>query len=86
MSDNQEMIYVPGLLKCVKCNCVLHHRILYVKSGETGPNTKPEICPNECGPMWRVTWKDRAVELMKTCEELFERNKLLETKQAKGDE
>lgn len=62
--------YVPGLYRCAKCFFVLLSKKLYVKSGTVGPNEKSDDCPNGCGPLWRVTWKERAEQLRQTCEDL----------------
>lgn len=65
-----EVEYVPGRLECKKCGCSLISSTLYVKSGTIGANNKSETCPNGCGPMWRVTWKDYAKDAVKTANKL----------------
>lgn len=70
LAEAKEQLLVPGNFKCPKCNCGVVARNLYMKSGNIGPSDKPQICPNECGPMWGVTWKDRAIGLSKSCEKL----------------
>lgn len=67
----QEAQFVPGLFKCVKCNVAVNCQNLYIQgvmAGQTGPNNDPQTCPNECGPMWKVTWREKAEMLMKTME------------------
>jgi len=65
VSDKIDDIYVPGNFKCAKCGCGLVTQTLYTQSGNVGANNAPQRCPNDCGPMWRVTWKERAEQLYK---------------------
>lgn len=59
----EKLVYVPGLWRCAKCKLTMVSQTLYVKHGEIGPNTKPQECPNGCGPLWRVTERDAGNEL-----------------------
>lgn len=64
---------VPGVMRCAKCNLVLHRTNLYVHSGTTGPgDNTTEPCPNGCGPLWPVTWEQWGREAQKTAERLFD--------------
>lgn len=60
----EKLVYVPGLWKCAKCDCVTVSTNLHVNSGTFSANKEPQRCPNDCGPMWRVTHKDNADELL----------------------
>jgi hypothetical protein len=63
---------VPGVMRCAKCAFQLVRTTLYMSSGTTGPgNSKTEPCPNGCGPLWPVTWKDRANEGHALAEQYF---------------
>lgn len=75
---------VPGVMRCAKCEFQLVRTNLYVNSGTTGPgDSKTEPCPNGCGPLWPVTWKQWAEEAQKTAERFFEEAK---AERAKLDE
>jgi len=54
----EALVYVPGLWACAKCQCQVVSNTMYTQSGTIGPNNKPQVCPNDCGPMWRVTERD----------------------------
>lgn len=68
----EQKLYVPGNFKCAKCGLNLVAQVLYTKSGNVGANNNPQECANGCGPMWKVTWKQMAEELMATVERLVE--------------
>ncbi|WP_141234411.1 MULTISPECIES: hypothetical protein [unclassified Pseudomonas] len=54
--------FVPGQARCAECKFQLSRFTLYL-DGTTGPaDNNPEPCPNGCGPLWPVTWKQRADE------------------------
>jgi hypothetical protein len=64
---------VPGIMRCAKCKFQLTRTNLYVNSGTTGPgNSETEPCPNGCGPLWPVTWKQWAEEGWQTAERYFD--------------
>lgn len=65
--------FVPGLFKCGKCNCIMSCNTIYMGSGTIGANSEPRQCPNECGPMWRVTWKEHAKSMSKSQDGLMEK-------------
>jgi hypothetical protein len=54
--------YMPGRLKCVKCNFVLISTNIHVMDGSFSANNKSETCPNCDVPMWKVTYKDEYEE------------------------
>lgn len=75
---NERGEVVPGAMRCAKCNFRLQRNNMYMQSGTIGPgdnNTEP--CPNGCGPLWPVTWKEDALEGDKRLMELFEENQKL---------
>ena len=57
-----EDLCVPGRMRCAKC--------ALITSG--GYSANPSNCPNGCGPMWPVTWKELAFELSDTNKTLEE--------------
>lgn len=69
---------VPGAMRCAKCNFRLQRNNMYMQSGTIGPgDNKTEPCPNGCGPLWPVTWKEDALESDKRLIELWEENQQL---------
>lgn len=73
--------FVPGVMRCAKCNFVLHRVNLHVFSGgfSAGDN-KSAPCPNGCGPLWPMTWRQQAEELQERGEELLARAVAAETR------
>lgn len=71
---------VPGVMHCAKCKFQLQRTNLYMGSGTFGAGgNETEPCPNGCGPLWPVTWKQWAEEAIATNEQLhLERNRLRE--------
>lgn len=60
----EKLVYVPGLWKCAKCKCTTVCSNIHVDTGGFSANNSPQQCPNECGPMWRVTERDAGNELI----------------------
>ena len=58
----KKALYVSGLFECPKCKLVLASNTLNVNSGNISGNNEPQECANNCGPMWRVSWKNWAEE------------------------
>lgn len=53
--------YVPGVMHCAKCNFQLIKSVLNMHRGTvTAGDSNPELCPNGCGPLWRVSWEKYA--------------------------
>lgn len=70
---------VPGVLHCAKCLFQLTKTNLYMKSGTTGPgDSKSEPCPNGCGPLWPVTWKQYATDAYAQVDRYYDECKALE--------
>ena len=65
---------VPGRMRCAKCSFALTRINLYVNHGTTGAGgNETEPCPNGCGPLWPVTWKQEAADTDKKLEHFFDR-------------
>lgn len=57
-------VYVPGQWRCPKCKFVLNQFNLNANDGSV--TTRDEVgdkCPNCDKPLWRVTWKEDAMEM-----------------------
>jgi len=66
-------LYVPGVMRCARCNLVLTRVNLYVGDGTAGPGgNETERCPNGCGPLWPMTWEQWARDAVAASERLFE--------------
>ena len=65
VAESREAQLVPGDWECRKCKFVLTTQTLYINGGTIGVSesnrTEPELCPNGCGTLERVTWR-RAYE------------------------
>ena len=67
---------VPGVVQCAKCSFQLHRTNLHMSNGTTSAGTSDtEPCPNGCGPLWPVTWKQWAEEASATAERFFDESK-----------
>lgn len=63
----------PGILRCAKCSFVLTKNTINMSAGTiTAGNSKSEPCPNGCGPLWPVTWKEHALKARDDSEQWFE--------------
>jgi hypothetical protein len=69
--------YMPGRLKCVKCNFVLISTNIHVMDGSFSANNKSETCPNCDVPMWKVTYKDGYKDIVESNDNLHDKNKVL---------
>lgn len=68
--DCQRQVYVCGSWRCPKCHFILQQMVLDAHSGEVAAQDDPgEPCPNCASPLWRVTWRQEAEEMMKRVEE-----------------
>lgn len=62
--------HVPGMMRCAKCSFVLVRNVLHAQSGAlTAGDNKTEPCPNSCGPLWPMTWRQHAEDMAARCEE-----------------
>ncbi len=65
---------VPGVMRCAKCEFQLVRKVLAVNMGDVfAGDSKTEPCPNGCGPLWPVTWKQYAEQAMDAAESLADR-------------
>ena len=65
---------VPGVMRCAKCEFQLVRQVLAVNLGEVfAGDSKTEPCPNHCGPLWPVTWKQYAQQAMDAAESMADR-------------
>jgi hypothetical protein len=48
-------VHVPGKLACPKCDFVLISMTLHLMNGAVTANNEPDVCPNGCGPLWKVS-------------------------------
>jgi len=63
---------VPGAMRCAKCNFRLQRNVIYTSTGNIGAGTsETEPCPNGCGPLWPITWKEDAIESAEQAEKWF---------------
>jgi hypothetical protein len=64
--------YVPGEWRCAKCKLSLIASNMNL-SGSISANNAPQQCPNNCGPMWRVTERELRIEAQQLFDREFER-------------
>lgn len=74
-SRNDELrssVIAPGIMRCAGCGLVLTKNNLNMSAGTvTAGDSKSEPCPNGCGPLWPVTWKEQALEMRDDSEKWF---------------
>lgn len=63
----------PGVMRCAKCNLRMLHSSLNAQTGSITANSDPVRCPNDCGPMWHVTWKQEAIEAQAEAVKAFDK-------------
>lgn len=78
----EKLIYVPGVWKCAKCGCGVVSTNLHAESGKFSANNEPQQCPNNCGPMWRVTERQAGNDLIDRMEAVVSRAEAAESKVA----
>lgn len=67
--DLERLVYVPGHLKCGRCNFRLVSSTLHVQNGVITARDTADICPNDGTPMQRVTWREDVEEAHERWEE-----------------
>ena len=68
-------------MHCAKCNFELVRVTLAVNLGRAiAGNSDTEPCPNGCGPLWPVTWKQYARQMQEALEQMAERAMAAEKK------
>jgi hypothetical protein len=61
--------FVPGVMRCAKCNFVVVRRVFSAIDGTVGDgDNKTEPCPNGCGPLWPMTWEQNSRDMEERCE------------------
>lgn len=76
----RKIVHVPGQWRCAKCKFVVHKMVMCASTGNVGlkADTKTEPCPNGCGPLWPVTWKEDAFQCGERLVEQHDKIKELE--------
>jgi hypothetical protein len=69
----REQVHVPGEWKCAKCGFGVTCSTLSAHDGSIRPNEAPQQCANGCGPLWRVTERDRRREAYGVIDQWAER-------------
>ncbi|OOV75023.1 hypothetical protein [Enterobacter kobei] len=73
IAELSSAIIAPGVMRCAGCGLVLTKNIISMSAGTiTAGDSKTELCPNGCGPLWPVTWKEQAIEMRDSSEQWFE--------------
>lgn len=62
--DLDKLAFVPGLWRCAKCSCQVISSNFHAGTGQISANNEPQTCPNNCGPMWRVSERDAGNRLI----------------------
>ena len=74
VASDERKDLVPGVMRCAKCEFQLVRQVLAVNLGEVfAGDSKTEPCPNGCGPLWPVTWKQYAEQAMDAAETMADR-------------
>ena len=61
--DMVEAAFVPGVFRCAKCGFQLIQSNLNATDGMITARDAPgDKCPNDGSPMWRVSWREYAIE------------------------
>lgn len=68
----EKNIYADGIWRCPKCELRVVSSFISSQNGNTAPNNEPQKCPNNCGSMWRITWKQEALSARKIAGDIFE--------------
>ena len=67
-------VYVPGRWRCPKCKFVLSQFNLNANDGSVSTRDEAgDKCPNCDKPLWRVTWKEDAMEMAERALEQVQR-------------
>jgi len=67
----KNLIYIPGVYVCRKCKFELYSRVMYVQSGNIGPNSKRDDCPNDGAVLEPKTWRELAEQSEASSEQAF---------------
>lgn len=73
VAELSSSVIAPGKMRCAGCGFVLTKNNINMNAGTiTAGDSKTEPCPNGCGPLWPVTWKEQAIEMRDSSEQWFE--------------
>lgn len=85
-SEKEKNTYVPGVWQCAKCDFRLVQSNLNALDGTVTANDKPgEKCPNCDVPLWRVSWKQDAIEATNRMGQYFDETQALKAQLAERD-
>lgn len=71
----------PGQMRCPRCNFRLIRSVLNANTGAISDGTsRSEPCPNGCGPLWPVNWREEAQDLAHVAHTAKERTQAAERK------
>ena len=72
IAELQSDAIAPGIMRCAGCGFVLTKNNINMAAGTiTAGDSKTEPCPNGCGPLWPVTWKEQALQMRDDSESWF---------------
>ncbi|EMX8598082.1 hypothetical protein AAH223_004888 [Enterobacter hormaechei] len=73
IAELSSAVIAPGVMRCAGCGFVLTKNNISMSAGTiTAGDSKTEPCPNGCGPLWPVTWKEQAIQMRDDSEQWFE--------------
>jgi len=73
IAELESSVIAPGIMRCAKCEFVLTKNSINMAAGTiTAGDSKTEPCPNGCGPLWPVTWREQALEMRDSSEQWFD--------------
>lgn len=73
IAELSSAVIAPGVMRCAGCGFVLTKNSINMAVGTiTAGDSKTEPCPNGCGSLWPVTWKEQAIEMRDSSEQWFE--------------
>ncbi|EOA0097313.1 TPA: hypothetical protein ACIJ16_000667 [Klebsiella aerogenes] len=73
IDELESSVIAPGIMRCAKCSFVLTKNSINMSAGTiTAGDSKSEPCPNGCGPLWPVTWREQALQARDDSEQWFE--------------
>lgn len=73
IAELQSSVIAPGIMRCTGCGFVLTKNNINMAAGTiTAGDSNTEPCPNGCGPLWPVTWKEQALQMRDSSEQWFE--------------
>ncbi|EPR9701256.1 hypothetical protein [Citrobacter freundii] len=73
IAELQSSVIAPGVMRCAGCGFVLTKNNINMAAGTiTAGDSNTEPCPNGCGPLWPVTWKEQALQMRDDSEQWFD--------------